>query len=94
MGPLEELKKDDLENFELLIEFIDEDGLRKILSGQYKYKIMGYNILSKKLGNIFEDKNKDKLIYSLIILIAQLIEDKKTPLNIDLLELILDVFKN
>ena len=94
LGPLEELKKDDLENFELLIEFIDEDGLRKVLSGQYKYKIMGYNILSKKLGNIFEDKNKDKLIYSLIILIAQLIEDKKTPLNIDLLELILDVFKN
>ena len=62
LGPLEELKKDDLENFELLIEFIDEDGLRKVLSGQYKYKIMGYNILSKKLGNVFQDKNKDKLI--------------------------------
>ena len=94
LGPLEELKKEDLENFELLIEFIDEDGLRKVLSGQYKYKIMGYNILSKKLGNILEDKNKDKLIYSLIILIAQLIEDKKTPLNFDLFELILDIFQN
>ena len=94
LGPLEELKKADLENFEPLIEFIDEDGLRKILSGQYKYKIMGYNILIKKLGNIFEAKDKDKLIYTLIILIAQLIEDKKTPLNFDLLEIILDIFKH
>ena len=50
LGPLEELKKEDEENFELLIQFIEEDGLRKALSRQYKYKIMGYNILSKKLS--------------------------------------------
>ena len=34
LGPLEELKKEDLENYQMLIEFIDEDGLRKLLSGQ------------------------------------------------------------
>ena len=94
LGPLEELKKEDLENYQMLIEFIDEDGLRKLLSGQYKYKIMGYNSLSRKLGNIFQDKNKEKLFYILIKLIAQLIEDKKTPVNLDLLEIVLDVFKN
>ena len=94
LGPLEELKKTDMENFESLIQFIDEDGLRKILSGQYKYKIMGYNILTKKLGDIFNDKNKDKLVYTLIILITQLIEDKKTPLNFDLLDLIFEIFKH
>ena len=65
-----------------------------IRSGQYKYKIMGYNSLSRKLGNIFQDKNKEKLFYILIKLIAQLIEDKKTPVNLDLLEIVLDVFKN
>jgi hypothetical protein len=48
LGPLEELKKEDMENYEILIQFIDEDGLRKILSGQYKYKIMGYNSLMRK----------------------------------------------
>ena len=94
LGPLEELKKEDAENFELLIQFIDEDGLRKVLSRQYKYKIMGYNILSKKLGDMLNNKNNDKLIYTLIILIIKLIEDKKTPLNIDLLDIILNIFEN
>jgi hypothetical protein len=74
---LEELKKEDMENYEILIQFIDEDGLRKILSGQYKYKIMGYNSLMRQLDNIFQDKNKEKLFYTLIKLIAQLIEDRK-----------------
>ena len=94
LGPLEELKKEDMENYEILIQFIDEDGLRKILSGQYKYKIMGYNSLMRKLDNIFQDKNKEKLFYTLIKLIAQLIEDKKTPVNLDLLDIILEIFKN
>ena len=94
LGPLEELKKADLENYEILLEFIDEDGLRKILSGQYKYKIMGYNLLSRKFGDIFNNKNKEKLVYTLIKLIIQLLEDKKTPLNMDLLNIILNLFKH
>ena len=94
LGPLEELKKEDLENYEILIPFIDEDGLRKLMSGQYKYKIMGYNSLSRKLEDIFQDKNKEKIFYILIKLVAQLIEDKKTPTNLDLLEIILEIFKN
>ena len=94
LGPLEELKRQDLENYEILIEFIDEDGLRKVLSGQYKYKIMGYNILSRKLKDMFADENKEKIFYTLIKLIAQLIEDKKTPLNMDLLEIILNIFEH
>ena len=94
LGPLEELKKEDLENYEILIPFIDEDGLRKLMSGQYKYKIMGYNSLSRKLEDIFQDKNKEKIFYILIKLVAHLIEDKKTPTNLDLLEIILEIFKN
>ena len=94
LGPLEELKKEDLENYEVLIEYIDEEGLRKILSKQFKYKIMGFNSLSMKLENIFKNDNNDKIIYTLFKLFAQLLEDKKTPINNDFLDLILSSFEH
>ena len=93
LGPLEEINNEDLANYELLIDYIEEEGLRKILSNQYDYKKQGFDLLSEKLKDIFESSNL-KIIFCLFKLIAELIEDKKTSLNFDLLSLIMKIFEN
>ena len=93
LGPLEEINNENISNYELLIEFIEEEGLRKILSSQYDYKKQGFDLLSEKLKDIF-DSPKLKIIFCLFKLIAELIEDKKTSLNLDLLHLIMEIFEN
>ena len=93
LEPLEEIKKNDLENYDLLIDYIGEEGLRKIFSNQYEYKLEGFTILSQKLNDIFNSNDIEKEIYALFKLIAEIFEDKKASMNIKFLELILEIFE-
>ena len=94
LGPLEEITKEELENYDLLIDYIEEEGLRKILSKQYDFKIEGFKLLTNKLKDILESPNIENLIIVLFKLIGKLFEDKKMSMNIKLLNLIFDIFKN
>ena len=93
LDPLEEINKEDLENYQLLIEYIGEEGLRKILSNQYEYKKEGLDILSEKLNDIFNSSDIGKIIYILFKLIAVIFEDKKATLILKSMNLILEVFE-
>ena len=94
LGPLKEITKEHIEKYKLLIDFIQEEGLTKILSNQYDYKIEGFDILSNELQNIFDSDNIEDIAVALFTLIAELFEDKKNAMNITLLDLVLSIFKH
>ena len=94
LGPLEEITKEELENYDLLLVYIEEEGLRKILSRQYDFKIEGFKLLTNKLQEILESPDIENIIIILFRLIGKLFEDKKMSMNIKLLDLIFDIFKN
>ena len=91
--PLEEINKNDLENYELLIPYITEEGLRKLLSKQYVYKEEGFEILNNKLGEIFNGSKLNDIIFVLFKLEANFFETKQGTIIIKNLELIYNTFK-
>ena len=72
---LNELTKDQMEQYHLLIPFIEIIGLQKLLSKYIKYKLEGIEILKNKLSNIFISSDINDIIPVLLELISYLLED-------------------
>ena len=92
LSPLEEIENENFEKYKLLINYIQEEGLRKILSKQYEYKDEGFNILKNKLEDIFENSNI-KEILTLFNLIVKLFEDTKISIDLILIDLVSNIYK-
>ena len=97
--PIEELDPKDIKKFGSLLPFIDQDGLRNLLSSKMGNKLEGFKLLNSKLDEIFSDPNGNIIdsVYELIELIGQILEDKNTlflkPVS-DLIENVLDKISN
>ena len=72
---LVDLTKDQYEQYNLLIPFIEVIGLQKLLSKYIKYKLEGIEILRNKLSNIFISSEINDIIPVLLELISSLLED-------------------
>ena len=73
IAPLKEVKKDDFEKYEILIDFIEEEGLKEILSKETDYRKKGLELLTQKLPDIFKSSDKQDMA--------------KTSKKIDILEM-------
>ena len=72
---LVELTKDQLEQYNLLIPFVEIIGLQKLLSKYIKYKLEGIEILREKLSSIFISAEINQIMPVLLELISNLLED-------------------
>ena len=72
---LPELTKDQIEQYNLLIPFIEITGLQKLLSQYIKYKLEGIEILRNKLSNIFISNEINDIIPVLFEIISNILED-------------------
>jgi len=90
--PLEELDEDNLKDYKLLIIYLKEEGLRMLLSNQIGYKLKGFQILTNELNNIFSDEKINDLIYELIGLESQFLDDKNNSALIKSFQLIKETF--
>jgi hypothetical protein len=72
---LVELTKDQLEQYNLLIPFVEITGLQKLLSKYIKYKLEGIAILREKLSSIFISAEINQIMPVLLELISNLLED-------------------
>ena len=72
---LADLTKDQIEQYNLLIPFIEIIGLQKILSKYIKNKLEGIEILRNKLSNIFISSEINDILPVLLELISNLLED-------------------
>ena len=72
---LVELTKDQLEQYNLLIPYIEIVGLQKLLSKYIKYKLEGIEILREKLSNIFISAEIHEIMPVLLELISTLLDD-------------------
>ena len=72
---LAELTKDQLEQYNLLIPFVEVIGLQKLLSRYIKYKLEGIEILKNKLSNIFISSEIKEIMPVLLEIISNLLED-------------------
>ena len=61
IAPLKEVKKDDFEKYEILIDFIEEEGLKEILSKETDYRKKGLELLTQKLPDIFKSSDKQDM---------------------------------
>ena len=93
LSPLEELEKDKIGNYVLLVPFIQEIGLQKLLSSQIIYKIEGIKILKNELSKIFISSDLNEIIPILFELIANFLEDKNNSLTLKTFELIEQLFQ-
>ena len=92
-GPLEELDKDNIGNYILLVPYIQEFGLQELLSKQIGYKIEGINILKNSLSKIFISSELNKIIPILFELISNFLEEKNNGLTLKTFELIEQIFQ-
>ena len=88
LEPLEELNEKNINYFKKLIYYINEDGLKYLLSSQNIYKTKGFNILNNKLNEVFLDDNIDELIYELINLESLFLDDKNISTLVKTFQLI------
>ena len=72
-GQLEPLSKEILDKYHLLINYIQEDGLRKIFSKQILWKEEGFDIFISKIDDIFNDQKNIIDINKYIILIMKMV---------------------
>ena len=91
-GPLVELEKDDYENYSLLIPFIGEIGLTKLLSNQAIYKKEGIELLINVLNKIFVSPDIKKILLKLIELISSFLDIKKNSITYMTFKLIYQLF--
>ena len=92
-GPLEELDKDNIGNYILLIPYIQELGLQELLSNQISYKIEGINILKNQLSKIFISSELNKIVPILFELISNFMEEKNNGLTLKTFELTEQIFQ-
>ena len=69
------LTKDQMEQYSLLIPYIEVIGLQKLLSQYIKYKLEGIEILRSKLSNIFIASEIKEIMPVLLEIVANLLED-------------------
>ena len=72
---LAELTKDQIEQYNLLIPYLEVTGLQKLLSRFIKYKLEGIEILRSKLSNIFIANEIREIMPVLLEIISNLLED-------------------
>ena len=95
INPVEEIDPRYLNNFSTLTSFIDQNGLRNLLSSKMGNKLEGFKLLNSKLDEIFSESNENLIdsVYELIELIGLILEDKNTlflkPVS-DLIEKLID----
>ena len=82
------MEKDKIGNYVLLVPFIQEIGLQKLLSSQIIYKIEGIKILKNEWSKIFISSDLNEIIPILFELIANFLEDKNNSLTLKTFELI------
>ena len=61
IAPLKEVEKDDFEKYEILIDFIGEEGLKEILSKEIDYRKKGLELLTQKLPDILKSSDKQDM---------------------------------
>jgi len=61
IAPLKEIKKEYLEKYEALIDFIGEEGLNQILSKETDYRKKGIELLTQKLPEIFKSPDQQDM---------------------------------
>ena len=93
LEPLEELEKDTIETYQLLIPYIEEIGLQKLLSNQMVYKNEGFEILTKKLSAIFSADELNEILPLLFKFIAGCLEDKNNSMTLKAFELLQNIFR-
>ena len=78
--PLEELDPKYLNTFKTLTNFINQDGLRNLLSSKIANKLEGFKLLNSKLDEIFSSPNGNIIntMYELLELLGLILEDKNT----------------
>ena len=99
INPVEEIDPRYLNSFSTLASFLDQDGLRNLLSSKMGNKLEGFKLINSKLDEIFSESNENMLdsVYELIELIGLILEDKNTlflkPVS-DLIEKLIDKISN
>ena len=80
INPVEEIDPRYLNSFPTLASFLDQDGLRNLLSSKMGNKLEGFKLLNSKLDEIFSESNENIIdsVYELIELIGLILEDKNT----------------
>ena len=78
--PIEELDPKQIKNFESLINHINQDGLRNLLSPKIANKLEGIKLLNTKLDELFSSSGEElnNNINQLLEMIGVLLEDKNT----------------
>ena len=78
--PLEELDPKHIKNFNSLINFINQDGLRNLLSPKIANKLEGIKLLNSKLDELFSSSGDELYnnILQLLDAIGLILEDKNT----------------
>jgi hypothetical protein len=78
--PLEELDPKYLNTFKTLTNFINQDGLRNLLSSKIANKLEGFKLLNSKLDEIFSSPSGNIIntMYELLELLGLILEDKNT----------------
>lgn len=71
-GELEPLDPNILKKFNLLVPYIEEDGLRKIFSKQILWKDEGFDILLSKMDTIFSNQKTIESINEYIIVLMKM----------------------
>ena len=92
-GPLKELEKDEHDNYSILIPFIGDNGLTKLLSNQIIYKTEGINLLMSELPKIFVSSNLKKILSKIIELISIFLDFKNNSITLKTFELISQLFQ-
>ena len=89
---LADLTKEQIDQFSLIIQYINITGLQKLLSKYIKYKLEGIEILRNKLSDIFISKDLKEIIPILFDIISNLLEDTNFK-SLKTFELIEQVFQ-
>ena len=92
LGPLEELEQEKIGNYSVLIPFIEELGLQKLLSNQIYYKVEGIKLIINVLSKIFISSELNDIIPVLFELISNFLEEKNNIITKKIFELIEQIF--
>lgn len=93
-GELEEIDLTILQQYPLLLKFLEEEGMRKLFSKQIQYKDQGFELLFQKLTDMFSsEEDCAPLIIELSKLITDFIEEKHPNTIINIFDLIIDIIE-
>ena len=93
LGPLNELEKEQIDKYGLLIPYIEEIGLQKLLSNQIGHKTEGIYLLIDKLSKIFVSSDLKEIIPILLELISNFLDEKINSITLITFKLIEQLFQ-